>query len=499
MTGDQRDIAQRLKSVLPASWFPDPASNEWAFLQGFANISSWLYGLITFAKQQTRVSTASGIFLDLMAFDFFGRAYGRSPLQTDASFSAGIRATLLAPKATRPGLVYALTQLTGRAPTIFYPAWGPDTGGYGEAVRIDRASVGTYFDSTGTLQTATINQARYTYNPLNLAAGATLLVEGAVTNATINSAGVGAVAGTPGVMPSGWFSSVAGTVGLSTQIVGSGAENGIPYVDLRFFGTATAGQGYFGFESGMAAASAGQAWTGSLYIRQVAGSLTNIASVQMFMQGRPDFALIAPNITASLSAASLNLNRVSGTETIDPTDTAIWHGVYLNTSGGAVDITLRCGAPQLEIGPAATSAILTQGVSLTRAADSQIVVSPSEAKCYSMGYSLAGAYGSMLMPYQCLVTAYRPATSGIPNIPGYGVRSATSGFLGGYGITGAYASISDIVGQVTDAQIYATVAANAPAGVMPWTRIANGPTTLTLPSGVGSDDIFAVLLGSGVS
>lgn len=45
-----------------------------------------------------------------------------------------------------------------------------------------RASVGTYYDSTGTLQTAAINTARYQYNPDNLSAQPFLLIEPARTN-----------------------------------------------------------------------------------------------------------------------------------------------------------------------------------------------------------------------------------------------------------------------------------------------------------------------------
>lgn len=45
-----------------------------------------------------------------------------------------------------------------------------------------RATTGTYYDATGTLQTAAIDTARYTYNPSDLAAPASLLLEDASTN-----------------------------------------------------------------------------------------------------------------------------------------------------------------------------------------------------------------------------------------------------------------------------------------------------------------------------
>jgi hypothetical protein len=78
------------------------------------------------------------------------------------------------------------------------------------------------------------------------------------------------------------------------------------------------------------------------------------------------------------------------------------------------------------------------------------------------------------MPFQALITAYRPSTSGIPNIPGYGATSTSTGFyLGGYSVTGEYADMGWIIGAVTDAQIYAAVANVAPIGVIPWTQISD--------------------------
>lgn len=131
-TGDQADIARRLKQILPPSWFPDPAPNLWAFLQGFSNVAAWLYSLVAFARLQTRISTASGFFLDLMSFDFFGRNFPRSPaLETDLAFSTGIKKELLRVRATRAGLIQALVDLTGRAPLVFEPQNASDTGGYG--------------------------------------------------------------------------------------------------------------------------------------------------------------------------------------------------------------------------------------------------------------------------------------------------------------------------------------------------------------------------------
>src|SRR5574340_514644 len=91
------------------------------------------------------------------------------------------------------------------------------------------------------------------------------------------------------------------------------------------------------------------------------------------------------------------------------------------------------------------------------------------------GYGVAGGYGSLLLPYQFFVTAYRPSGSGIPNVAGYGLASygATTGGPGGYGVAQIeYAGLSMIQGAVTDADIYAAVDSVRPVGHTAWTRIS---------------------------
>ena len=86
-----------------------------------------------------------------------------------------------------------------------------------------------------------------------------------------------------------------------------------------------------------------------------------------------------------------------------------------------------------------------------------------------VGYSAGGCYGSLLMPYKALVTAYRQATAGIPLVAGYGIS------LGAYSTPsrGEYANISNSQQRVADAAIYAAIDATKPAGALVWTRISN--------------------------
>lgn len=130
-TGDQNDVFSRLQSLLPVGWFQSDSSIVNALLQGYVWAAGFVYSLIAEARQQTRLLTMSGGWLDLFAWDFFGATLLRESGQSDSSFLNRIRANLFGPKGTRPGLISALTSLTGYAPAIIEP-WSPaDCGVYG--------------------------------------------------------------------------------------------------------------------------------------------------------------------------------------------------------------------------------------------------------------------------------------------------------------------------------------------------------------------------------
>jgi hypothetical protein len=130
MTGDVRDMLARLKLVLPARWFADTTPVLDAVLSAFAAGWSGMYDLLQSVRLQSRLATASGIFLDMAAADYLGSDLPRRAGEADSSYSARIRANLLEPRATRAGVAQALLNLTGRAPIIFEPLNATDTGGY---------------------------------------------------------------------------------------------------------------------------------------------------------------------------------------------------------------------------------------------------------------------------------------------------------------------------------------------------------------------------------
>ncbi|WP_145533555.1 hypothetical protein [Yersinia alsatica] len=85
----------------------------------------------------------------------------------------------------------------------------------------------------------------------------------------------------------------------------------------------------------------------------------------------------------------------------------------------------------------------------------------------TIGYGMAGGYGSLMIPYQAFVTAFRPTGSGIPFVAGYGSTPS------GYSIPsrGQYASQSMLTGFITDAQVYEAVAAVKMEGTIVWVRL----------------------------
>lgn len=142
MTGDSNDILSRVKAVIPFYWFAYVAPLRDAVLGGLSDVAAWSYSWITYAKQQARIATSTGPFLDLIALDFTGRYLQRNGA-TDSVFRSKIQATILQERVTRAGMVNALTELTGSAPIIIEPWNTGDCGAYG-APNIGYGAAGCY-------------------------------------------------------------------------------------------------------------------------------------------------------------------------------------------------------------------------------------------------------------------------------------------------------------------------------------------------------------------
>ena len=120
----------RLRTVLPTRWFPDSAPVLDGLLSGLASGWSWAYQLLRYVKAQTRIATATDVWLDIIANDYFGDRLARRAGQSDGAFRNRIQRELFRERGTRGAIIAVLHDLTGRAPLVFEPARTTDTGGY---------------------------------------------------------------------------------------------------------------------------------------------------------------------------------------------------------------------------------------------------------------------------------------------------------------------------------------------------------------------------------
>ncbi len=188
--GNIADMVGRMRAVLPFAWFPTTALGSAsatpvldAVLSGMGSAWAFCFQLLDAVRSQTRLATASGNFLDLLAVDFFGQTIARRAYEADDAFRARLSSSLLLPRATRSALLEALFSLTGLNARVFELRRSADAGGYGVAgfgygsnmpfqylVSLDanagvirRESVGSYLDVTGQLRIAPRHAARPVY------------------------------------------------------------------------------------------------------------------------------------------------------------------------------------------------------------------------------------------------------------------------------------------------------------------------------------------------
>jgi hypothetical protein len=270
-------------------------------------------------------------------------------------------------------------------------------------ITFTRATTATFFNSSGVLSTAASGEARFDYNPSTLAAQG-LLIEEQRTNSIRNNTMQGAVAGTPGTAPTNWAVSTA--AGITRELMGTGTENGITYIDYRFSGTAT-GSSDTQFEQGnIIAALSGQTWAHACYFRVAAGSLSNVTLTQIVSEYTSAGAFLAAstqNITPT--AAGLASQRFTLSRTLNNASTAFTSATIRVTSAGAIDITLRIGLPQLELGAFATSVIPTTTTALTRNADAASMTGTNFSSWYNASEGTLFAQSQTAQAYAAGVPA----------------------------------------------------------------------------------------------
>lgn len=240
-------------------------------------------------------------------------------------------------------------------------------------IAFTRAASATRRNAAGVLETVPAGVPRIDYDPITSRALG-MLIEGGKTNMVARSLTTGAVLGvigSGGALPTGWSATPKATSGLDVEVVGIGSENGLPYVDVRVSGAPISGYQaiVFGNVTGYTASTE---YTGTVFAKMLSGFAGGAGSLQL--QARYNIPGGSINISGGYTPANLSgdlrAQRLVANGTTDAT--AAGAGQFLLvfnlTNGVAYDFRVRLSLPQLEAG-SATSSILTDGATATRAAD----------------------------------------------------------------------------------------------------------------------------------
>ena len=151
-----------------------------------------------------------------------------------------------------------------------------------------------------------------------------------------------------------------------------------------------------------------------------------------------------------------------------------YFGSFIARRTNEIDASLRARVFQNLLRPKATrAAIINLLTDLTGTAP--VVFEPwRPLDCGALnenicGLNMAGGLGSLAIPYQAFITAYRPIGQGVPFIAG--LNSSFAGL--NVGSQSELASLSQIAGSVTDADLFAAVADAKVEGTMAWMKITN--------------------------
>lgn len=166
-------MIERLLNALPP-WFGEGHSILDVLLTGSALCSQLEYDNILYAAQQTRIKTATGVFLDLAATDYFDSALPRLLNEPDFVYSARIIDNLLKEKATFAALYRTVSSvMTTTAASVAVYEYGSTVPGNilqedGSDMLMEDGT--TTVDTETVLQTIPVNAVAIGIDPAHAAA-----------------------------------------------------------------------------------------------------------------------------------------------------------------------------------------------------------------------------------------------------------------------------------------------------------------------------------------
>lgn len=244
------------------------------------------------------------------------------------------------------------------------------TSEFSNIASITRASKGWYDGWDGQDGTAVGTLTEYASGVARVGPDG-LLVEVATTNECRNPRAEGSTNGDlagAGALPTNW---VAAYSGGTITIIGTGAESGWPYIDIRFNGT-FAGETFLEIEAPtQVSAAQSETWTFSMGLRLVGGS--DPAGARIGLVERDSGGGFEAYDRHAVITLDGTHRRYFQTATLSDADTAAVTGMfYLDAGLGAVDFTVRIYCPQLEEKAYPTSTVLptvSSPAAATRAKD----------------------------------------------------------------------------------------------------------------------------------
>jgi hypothetical protein len=434
-TGDQIDFKHRIAHLIPPSWFHGgqvPVRDLLTMAAG-KNLGD-IYALEQYVLLQTRIASSSGVWLDRIAYDFCGPRLPRRNNEPDGAYRIRIIAEIFRPRQTRAGIIKALTDLTGKVPEL-YELWNPgDCGAYASVIDQPAPTTWNPADNGGAILSNGNLTATGQANTYTTVRSTTSHATGKCYAELVFGAGGGVV--------------VTGLTDITTVLsnylgasgVGAGVQPNQPVILHSVMTLPSGGSDGFGtpsFVNGDVLQIAVDFGAGKIWFGKN-GTWAN--------SGNP---ATGANPTASFTAPL-----------------SLYLAVSVYFSGDVV--TLRTLASQI------TYTVPTGFVTWD-----QVTPLAVTTPITSFAYDCAGMYGDLTLRNQIFITALRADAATVNGVSGYGSVG------GGYDV-GALEYIQDVwvTALITDADMYATVAATVAAGMTGWTAIAdvfNPPPVITAP------------------
>lgn len=248
----------------------------------------------------------------------------------------------------------------------------------GSAISFGRSSSAWAQNAAGQWVEFGANQPRFTPGGL--------LLEPQRENLVRNNAMAGAMAGTPGTLPTHWARFRTGTLN-EPAVVGTGNRDGVNYIDLRLSGTASGNNDLGVFVDTFLTVPSIAAYSGSGFFQLISGSLIPTTFAYCSCGRYLDGAYVSGSPVIDLRTISDWSRGTFGDVVPSAGVNQIRPSVALRVpSGLSIDAVLRVGWPQIELGLSASTPVMTSGSAKVRSDDTLTLQLPASPGTISLEF-----------------------------------------------------------------------------------------------------------------